>query len=74
VSVSDILYIQTQTATGLEALSKKASPGIIYDSRFRLFYRMVFSYVVFDVVRFRMSWRILACCFQRGTLSYVARF
>ena len=73
MSVSDILYIKTQMVTGFEALSKKAYPVIIYDSRFSHFYRMVSFYVAFNVVRFQMSWLFLACCFQRGMLFYVAR-
>ena len=55
--------------TGFEALSKKAYPVIIYDSRFSHFYRMVSFYVAFNVVRFQMSWLFLACCFQHGTFS-----
>ena len=55
--------------TGFEALSKKAYPVIIYDSRFSHFYRMVSFYVAFNVVRFQMSWLFLACCFQRATFS-----
>ena len=69
MSVSDILYIKTQMVTGFEALSKKAYPVIIYDSRFSHFYRMVSFYVAFNVVRFQMSWLFLACCFQRATFS-----